>query len=89
MSAHVDSLKGDTPHPASSVAEKQTARQHWLDLADEQEHGATLGLIHPKVAAHNASLYRRTARSIEIEIETGQAVCVCCFKPFGRGALQH
>lgn len=89
MSGHVDSLKGDTQHPSSSAAEKQTAIKHWRDLADEQERGAELGLIHPKVAAYNASLYRRTARAIEIESETGKAVCVCCFKPFGRGALQH
>ena len=89
MSAHVDSLKGDTPHPSSSASEKQGAIQHWRDLSDEQERGAALGLIHPKVAAYNASLYRRTARAIEIELETGKAVCVCCFKPLGRGALQH
>lgn len=86
---HVDQLKGDTPHPQEALAEKHTAIQQWLALADEQERGAELGLIHPKVAAYRASLYRRTARAIEIELETGQAVCVCCFKPYGRGALQH
>ncbi len=46
-----------------------------------------MGFIHPKVATYNASLYRRTARAIEVELETGQAVCVCCFKPLGRGTL--
>lgn len=79
----------DLPHPQPSSAEKHWAIQHWRDLADEQERGAALGLIDLNVAAYNSSLYRRTARSIEIELESGQAVCVCCFKPFGRGALQH
>ncbi|MCY1303263.1 hypothetical protein D9M68_694380 [compost metagenome] len=89
MSGHVRQLAMDLPHPQPSDSEKDWAIQHWRDLADEQERGARLGLINPSTAAFNASLYRRTARSIEIEQESGQAVCVCCFKPFGRGALQH
>ncbi|XAI95210.1 hypothetical protein [Leptolyngbya phage Lbo-JY16] len=82
-------LEMDIPHPEPSSAEKHWAIQHWRDLADEQERCVRLGLIHPKTGTFNASLYRRTARSIEIGVETGEAVCVCCFKPLGRGALQH
>ncbi|MDD2108997.1 hypothetical protein [Pseudomonas asiatica] len=52
----------------------------WLQAADEAKRaGLTFA----------ANTYRGTARSIELEQETGVAVCACCFKPFGRGALQH
>ncbi|AMA46271.1 hypothetical protein [Pseudomonas alabamensis] len=52
----------------------------WLQAADQAERaGLTFA----------ANTYRSTARSIELEQETGVAVCACCFKPFGRGALQH
>ncbi|PVZ19956.1 MULTISPECIES: hypothetical protein [unclassified Pseudomonas] len=50
----------------------------WLKVAEEAERAGVSG---------NAA--RRAARSIEIEQETGVAVCACCFKPFGRGALHH
>lgn len=89
MSAHVEQLKLEIPHPPASTEEKLSSARVWRDLADEQERGAAMGFIHPKVATYNASLYRRTARAIEVELETGQAVCVCCFKPFGRGALHQ
>lgn len=77
------------PHDPVPIDQKQWAVQHWRALADEQDRAAELGITHPSTAKLNADLYRRTARSIEIEIETGVAVCVCCFKPFGRGALHH
>jgi hypothetical protein len=75
------------PNDPVPVDQKQWAVQHWRALADEQERAAALGLMDGYTATFNANLYRQTARSIEIEIETGEAVCVCCFKPFGRGAL--
>ena len=52
----------------------------WLLVADEAERA---GL------SSAAVMYRNTARSIEIQQETGIAVCACCFKPFGRGTLHH
>ncbi len=59
---------------------KHPAMTAWLQEADEAERaGLTFA----------ANTYRRAARSIELEQETGAAVCVCCFKPFGRGALHH
>ena len=76
------------PHPQLTPGGKARAVKEWRALADELEREAELGIIHPATAKYNADLYRRTARSIEIEIETGIAVCVCCFKPFGRGAFQ-
>ncbi|MFJ3117853.1 hypothetical protein ACIPI6_15060 [Pseudomonas protegens] len=52
----------------------------WLLVADEAERAGLLSA---------AVMYRNTARSIEIQQETGIAVCACCFKPFGRGTLHH
>ncbi|KDR25996.1 hypothetical protein [Caballeronia zhejiangensis] len=77
------------PHPPASLEEKQSAIAQWNALADEQDRAAALGITHASVAKYNASLYRRTARSIQHEIDTGTAVCVCCFKPIGRGSLAH
>lgn len=52
----------------------------WLQTADEAERaGLTFA----------ANTYRSTARSIELEQETGVPVCACCFKPFGRGVLHQ
>lgn len=52
----------------------------WLQAVDDAERaGLTFA----------ARTYRATARSIELEQVTGVAVCACCFKPFGRGALHH
>ena len=59
------------------------AIQQWSSLADEAEHMANLGLLHPKVAKAQADCYRRTVRALEIERDTGVAVCSCCYKPFG------
>ena len=56
------------------------AISQWLFAAEEAER-AGLSLA--------ANIYRKTARSIESEQETGVAVCACCFKPFGRGTLHH
>ncbi|MBU9154175.1 hypothetical protein KTD28_06080 [Burkholderia gladioli] len=87
--AHTQTELALVPHDPVPLDEKQRAVQQWRALADEQDHAAALGITHPNIARVNADLYRRTARSIEVEIETGTAVCVCCFKPFGRGALTH
>lgn len=56
----------------------QSAIDQWLLVAEEAERAGVSGRA-----------YRRTARSLEIQQETGVAVCACCFKPFGRGTLQH
>lgn len=76
------------PHPPATYDEKKWAVMHWNKLADEAECNATLGLTHPNVAAVQADCYRRTARAIQHEIDTGVAVCSCCFKPFGEG-MKH
>ncbi|HEP6279863.1 TPA: hypothetical protein VDA67_006454 [Burkholderia vietnamiensis] len=87
--AHAQTELDLVPHDPVPLDEKQRAIQQWRALADEQERAAELGITHRSVAKYNADLYRRTARSIEVEIETGTPVCVCCFKPFGRGSLAH
>lgn len=59
---------------------KPEAIAQWLSVAAE---AASMGLT----AA--AQMYRNTARSIEIEIETGKKVCACCFKAIGQGPLHR
>lgn len=59
------------------------AIQQWSALADEAERMENLGLLHPKVAKAQADCYRRTVRALEIERDTGVAVCSCCYKPLG------
>ncbi len=73
------------PHPPPNQAEKAAAVIQWNALAAEAERGAAMGLIHPNVAEAQARTYRSAARSIQHEIDTGIAVCSCCFKPFGQG----
>ncbi|MFY1852410.1 hypothetical protein ACOTBX_10500 [Achromobacter xylosoxidans] len=75
------------PHPPVPLAQKEWAVAHWNRLADEAERAGALGLLHTNVAKAQSDCYRRTARAIQHEIETGVAVCSCCFKPFGRGSL--
>lgn len=75
------------PHPPATSDQKQWAVAHWNKLADEAERGASMGLIHPKTAEAQARTYRAAARAIQHEIDTGIAVCSCCFKPFSRGSL--
>ena len=72
----------------TTMSEKMIAIAQWLNLAEQQEREAALGVQDIDVAKHNAALYRKVARSIEVGIETGVSVCVCCWKPFGRGTLQ-
>lgn len=59
------------------------AIQQWVSLADEAERSANLCLIHPNVAKAQADCYSRTARALEIQRDTGVALCSCCLKPFG------
>lgn len=61
-----------------STAKPNPAIAVWLEVAEEAERAGVSG-----------NAYRRAARSLEIQQETGVAVCACCFKPFGQGTLQH
>jgi hypothetical protein len=64
----------------AAPAKPNPAIAQWLLVADEAERaGLTFA----------ARMYRSTARSIEVEQDTGMPVCACCFKPFGRGTLHH
>ena len=80
----LDPATAECPHPTPRQAELEQAALQWESLAAEAERGAETGIIHPTVAKAQADLYRRTARSLRIQADTGVAVCVCCFKPFGR-----
>lgn len=61
----------------------QESIEQWNKLAVDADERAKLGLTHPSVAAAQADCYRRAAKSLEIQRDTGVAVCSCCHKPFG------
>lgn len=66
-----------------------TAISAWATLADDEDRAASLGLTHPSVAKARAAIYRRTVKALEIQRDTGIAVCSCCHKPFGNGVLHY
>ena len=68
--------------------ELEESAKHWRELAqrsrDKAEWDRSIGIAPKdvKVAAdHQAELYDQTARSIELEIETGKWHCVCHLSP--------
>ncbi len=65
----------------------QTAIDHWYALADEEERYIELDITYGSDAVYRyrAETYRRAAKALEIQRDTGVAVCSCCHKPFGRG----
>ena len=67
-----------------------TAIAAWLQLAIDEEHAIELGITNGdySVFRNRAELYRRTAKALEYERDTGIAICVCCFKPLKGGKLK-
>lgn len=67
----------------------RSAITQWQALADEERQKIKLGLCCGSSTSAYARIrvYERTVKALEIELETGVAVCSCCHKPFGRGAL--
>lgn len=63
----------------------ESAAEHWNELAAATDAAVAAGIADPLAGGYRADTYRRTARAMRIEIETGVAVCVCCFKPHGDG----
>ncbi len=55
----------------------------WLQLADDEDRMVELSLDYGGHAAFRfrAATYRRTAKALQWEKDTGEAVCSCCFKP--------
>lgn len=55
----------------------------WLKLADDEERAIELDLDYGSSSAFRfrADTYRRTAKALEWQRDTGEAVCSCCFKP--------
>ncbi len=68
------------------AAELEASAGHWDALAAEQEKIAAENNPRTCVeACHSrAEMYKRTARALRMQIETGVAHCACCLKPFGR-----
>ncbi len=66
---------------------------HWEALASEaeemarwnRERGLDLSAPGSSPGDHRAQTYRRAAEALRIERDTGVSVCVCCYKPQGRG----
>lgn len=75
---------------AAAIRESQA---RWTKLADDAERWATFVeerraagvdmMDSPDVLRNQAATYRRVVRSYDLELETGQAHCSCCLKPFG------
>jgi hypothetical protein len=65
------------------MSEIDAAILQWRKVAQQERERVALGLTYgcDHVALHNAELYEDTARSLEIERDTGVAVCNSCFKP--------
>jgi hypothetical protein len=67
----------------------EESRDHWSNLAKmEDDMADSLDLRGKPYGSTDtyrvrASIYRKTAQSIQIEIDTGVAVCSCCHKPYG------
>jgi hypothetical protein len=64
-----------------------SAIEHWKDLAEKERRSKVLDSRYGSTKSHDCriDLYERTARAIEIQLDTGIAVCSCCFKPLGPG----
>jgi hypothetical protein len=63
---------------------------HWAALAEEQERSIAEGwTLVPAAARARAETYRRTAKALQHEADTGVALCVCCLKPIGDGRNRH
>lgn len=63
------------------------AAQVWRDLATQEIKVAEIDARYGDTTSHmkRAELYVRCAEALEIEAETGVAVCTCCHKPLGEG----
>jgi len=71
--------------------ELEASALHWEKLADAEiekeawdiKVGVFSGEGHSPYQSR-AETYRRAAKALRIQKETGVAVCACCFKPFGQ-----
>lgn len=67
----------------------EQSRDHWLALAADEDRMAEFESARGRyvgVYRNRAETYRRVAKAMQIQIDTGVAVCSCCFKPFGEGS---
>lgn len=72
----------------TSPKDLQPAIDHWRNLAaQERQAAADYGYRYGSTDTYEAraQAYERAARSLEIQRDTGVAVCSCCFKPLGEG----
>jgi hypothetical protein len=62
----------------------------WRKLADDELRLAEINKRYGDVSTHmvRAEIYERAAQALEIQEQTGVAVCTCCHKPLGEG-MKH
>jgi hypothetical protein len=71
------------------------AATHWDRLADENEeqarwdveHGISVGPVEHSAGYHRARDYRRCARTLRMQADTGKPHCMCCERPTERCAF--
>lgn len=69
------------------AAQLEAAALVWDALAADEQRARDLGLcVVPSASLARERTYKRTAEAFRIEIQTGEAVCSCCHKPFGRNS---
>jgi len=62
----------------------QESIEHWRALAEEQRTRPTWDRYAcAQACAARAETYERTARSLELQRDTGMPHCACCLKPTG------
>lgn len=62
--------------------ELEAAVTAWESLAENERRARRMGVASvPDSSIARENTYERTAESLRIQIRTGVAVCVCCFKP--------
>lgn len=74
----------------TSKQELETAIAAWLQLAEDEDRAIELGITYGSddVFRYRANLYRRTAKALQYQLDTGIAICVCCFKPLKGGKVR-
>lgn len=62
----------------------------WRDLAEQELRMEKIEARYGDTSSYRkrAEIYERTAVALEIQMQTGVAVCSCCHKPLGQG-MKH
>lgn len=88
--AMCDLLRDRIDATGCSVSALLDAAKVWLDLAAQEIRMAEIDARYGDTTSHKkrAEIYMSCAKALEIQHETGVAVCSCCHKPLGEGMKQ-